>query len=518
MGSARNALLALLVTAAGCSAQNVKSIFDEDVERFTRMTESPAAELRLAGVQGFCWLKHFGAEPELLELAGDPDAQVRREVAFTLSRVGMRDSVPVLLEMLGDDDPGVAQHAAQSLRTLTQLDDLEKQRELGLEPDEYEAALLAALKGEDLVLRARALKALRCFANPASEPALLEFVSGAQPPANGYEQTLAVAVLERVGTEAALDWLETVADKQPTAAWALGQIGGERAEAALQKGLRRFGTYDPQHLINLDRLHSTRCGEFVPMMVGSYGCITYRGQPENLTYDPTPLQHACTNLILRSGRGPEVVEYVLREMEGCGEDEETAEDLRPLMVSLREELKPGFVRNDGLTTSQPMCAMSQIIRDRALAPRLVPLLDHPAFVARVYAAVSLGRLGAVESLPAIVGIVEEGYPFADPVTLASGKHFGYSQTVRWKSFLPMALGRMGGERARVKLEEWASDAGQYRDIRYGSAVGLGFIGSPESLPVLERVAEEDIIWRVRVEAEDVAHAIEMGTAESRSQN
>ncbi|MBM3501832.1 MAG: HEAT repeat domain-containing protein, partial [Armatimonadetes bacterium] len=287
------------------------------------------------------------------------------------------------------------------------------------------------------------------------------------------------------------------------------------AEEALLRGLRRFGAYDPQHLINLDRLHSARCGEFVPMLVGAYGCITYRGQPENLTYDPTPLQRACTNLILRSGRGPEVVESVLREMEGCPIEEQTPPDLRPAMVALREELKPGFVRNDGLTTSQPMCAMSHLVRDRRLAPRLVPLVQHPAFVARVYAAMALGRLRAVEALPQIVDALDEGYPFADPVTLVSGKHFGESQSVRWRGFLCMALGRMGGEGARIELERLAADPDEYRDIRYGAVVGLGFIGSPESLPCLRQVARDDLIWRIRVEAEDVITRIERQQEEAR---
>ena len=251
------------------------------------------------------------------------------------------------------------------------------------------------------------------------------------------------------------------------------------------------------------------------MLVGSYGCVTYRGEPENLTYDPTPLQRACTNLILRSGRGSEVVEAVLREMEGCAVDEQTAEDLRPAMAALREELKPGFVRNDGVTTSQPMCAMSHLIRDRRLAPRLVPLLQHPAFVARVYAAMALGRLRAEEARPQIVDILDEGYPFADPMVLASGKHFGESQTVRWRSFLCMALGRMGGDGARRELERFAADAGEYRDIRYGAVVGLGFIGSADSLPVLRQVARDDLVWRIRMEAEDVSHRIELQQEDER---
>lgn len=505
-------LFPLTLLAAPATANELPDLFTEEFERCAELTESPVAELRLSGVQGFSWLKHFSAEPHLLRLADDPSPEVRQEVALALGRLGRRDSVPVLLEMLSDGDWGVAQHARLSLRRLTQVEDPTPEWWRGTTADEVEQSLLQDLEKPEAQARVRALKALRCFAGPGAEAPLLEFLTSAQPLPDGYQQTLAVAVLECIGTEASLPWLNTVADRIPTAAWALGQIGGPRAEEALIKGLRRFRVYDPQHLISLDRLHSTRCGEFVPLLVGAYGCITYRGQPENLAYDPTPLQRACTNLILRSGRGPEVVDLVLREMEGRGVDDEIPEDLRPAMMQLRDELKPGFVRNDGLTTSQPMCAMSQLICDRRLAPRLVPLLQHPAFVARVYAAISLGRLHAVEALPAIVSIIDEGYPFADPMELVSGKHFGYSQTVRWRGFLCMALGRMGGEEARLQLERLASDPAQYRDTRYGAVVGLGFIGSPESLPVLQRVGDQDIVWRIRVEAGDVIHRIELAQA------
>jgi len=513
--------LCLAAVAAG-PAPDPPDVFSRELAHYAWLVGSPLVEYRLAGVQGLAWLKAPEAEPLLLPLAADPEADVRREVAMALGRVGSREALPVLAKLLSDADPGVAQHAALSMQRLTQFQppgasaatlSAEQVRAMAdwwaaTTPEAYEGELFAALT--DPARRAQALRALRCLAAPESEARFLELIGAAQPPLDGAQEALSIAVLERIGTAASVPWLASVAERQPTAAWPLGRIGGPEAEEALMRGLARFGTWDPQHVICLDRLHSTRCGGFVPALVESFGCLTYRGQPEDLMYDPTPLQQACANLILRAGRGPEVIDLVLREMEcRVAPDAELPADLRTQMVRLREELLPGFVRNDGVTTSQPMCAMWHLVQDRPLAPRLVPLLDHPAFLARVYAAMALGNLHAVEALPAITAMIEEGYPFEDPMALASGKHFGDSQTVRWRGFLCLALGRMGGEEARRVLERYATDAAQYRDIRYCAVVGLGFIGSPESLPVLRQVAKDDIIWRIRMEAEGVAQRIEL---------
>jgi hypothetical protein len=77
----------------------------------------------------------------------------------------------------------------------------------------------------------------------------------------------------------------------------------------------------------------------------------------------------------------------------------------------------------------------------------------------------------------------------------------------------MALGRLGGDEARDALEEWAADPAQPRDIRYGSVVGLGFIGSPRSLPALRQVAAADIIWMIRQEARLAAADVERRSKE-----
>jgi HEAT repeat protein len=492
-----------------CLAADPTDVFTEDFLSYQQLVQSPLAELRLSGVDGFAWLKSWRAEPYVLPLAADPDPAVRREVAWALSRVGRVASLRALAGLLRDADSGARRQARASIECLTQQQDLTPEQVLAIDPVAREGELLAVLAGADAAARLRALRALRCFAGAGTEEALLGFLTSASPPPGVDEQIAAMEVLERVGTEAAVPWLASVAEARPEAAWALGEIGGPQAEEALRRGLARFGTYDQAHVLNLDRVHSTLCAAFVPSLVNSVGCITYRGQPEDLCYDPAPLQRACANVIRRSGRANEVVECVLRELECRSVDAEIAPDLLPVMTQMRPELAPGFIRNDGWVTSQPLSAMALLVDDRRLAPRLVRQLSHPAYLVRVYVAMALGRLGAVEAGPAVLEMVEQGYPFQDAVTAVSGKHFGDSQTVRWRGFLCMALGRMGGEENRLALERLATGPDGYRDVRFGAVVGLGFIGSPESLPALRKVASEDLIWRTRQEALDTIHRIEL---------
>jgi HEAT repeat protein len=72
----------------------------------------------------------------------------------------------------------------------------------------------------------------------------------------------------------------------------------------------------------------------------------------------------------------------------------------------------------------------------------------------------------------------------------------------------MALGRLGGEEARVALEPLAADPAAPRDVRFGAVTGLGFIGSQKSLPVLRNAAAADIAWTIRAAAADAAREIE----------
>lgn len=501
-------------------AAELPDVVTQDVARFTKLLNSPVAERRVEGVQGLANLKYWLSEAALLKMADDPSPSVQREVVLAMGRLGSRTSVPQLIRWLGSPSWENRQNAWMGLCRMTAQSFPAEQSarwqqwwDAGAATN-HEATLLAAVTNSAATpARHDALRALRHFATPAGELVLTALL---HKPGLSYDERVFVAeALERAGTAKSIPGLAGF--HSDASAWALGRIGGPEAEQALLKFPKTLGV-----LLNLDRLHSTNCGGLLPQLVSQMGLVTYRGQPDDLmNHEAQPIQRVGAILIRRSGLAPEFINQVLLELE-CTMKPPPASprplmpsEWKPMLEAMRSELKPGFVREDGTTTSQPLTALYHVATERSLVPRLKPLLRHPAFVPRIYVAMTLGKLQATETLPELLWIIREGYPFSDSVALASGKHFDQSQTVRWRGFLCMAVGRMGGEAARSALEQLASDPKQPRDIRYGSVVGLGFIGWPGSLPTLRGVATNDIIWMVRDEARRTAEDIEVLSREAR---
>jgi len=505
----------LLAPATTEAAAEIPSVFASEVARFTRLAGSASDDLRIEAAQGFGWLKHPSGETPLLPLAKAESPVVRLTATKALGVCGGRRTVPVLIERLGDSEWEIRRAAHDALRRMTgQTLPADARDAWGkwLEGSDWQAKegkLLGQLKKGDRAARLRALRALRFVGSSRAEVAVLAVL--AKPGDLGGDGVkAAIQALERIGTAKALPLLAPHAVRWPGTAWTLGQVGGPKAEEILLKAFRKFGTRTLDVMVNLDRVESTRCAEFLPTLLRAFGLVIYRSRPDELHRPPDAVQRTAANLILRTGQAPRLVDLVLAEVEGKRKNADTPPPLRKLLAGMRHELKRGFVRSDGMTVAQPLAALPHIATDKRFVPRLVALLDHRAYLVRIYVAMTLAALKAESAVPKILKVVREPYPFVDAATQASGKHFGRSQTVRWRGYLCIALGRLGGEPARAALEALAGDPTSFRDIRYGSVVGLKFLGSPKSVAVLERVAEQDIIWAIQREAEEAVAEIRLG--------
>ncbi len=495
--------LALIAIAHSVAADETQplSYFDSELARFNRLAASGVPECQVEAAQGLYYLGSHHGESILLPLVETELPGVRLHAVKALGVCGGRTSVRPLIDRLDDSDWEVRVNAADALERMTGQPPFADAAAgiAWLEAsswEEKETALLEQLVNPEAAQATLALKALRFIGSSAAEQAVA--VRGAQLGRRGV--TLAVKALERIGTEKAIPGLTVASPGFPDAAWALAEIGGPKAEDALLAAMPRWRDRVADYMVNLDRIGSTKCGPHIPMLLRCFGLVIFRSRTDDLQFEPTAFQRAAANLILRTGESQKVVDLILAQCEGTRRDEDTPEHLRKILAEMQPELAPGFVRNDGLTVAQPLAAMPHIIRDKRFVPRLIKLLDHPAYIVRIYAAEALATLEAEEAVESVLAVVNTPYPFPDPTSQASGKHFAKSKFVRWRGYVCIALGKLGGEQARLGLEKLATSDDAYRDIRYGSTVGLRFLGSPESLPVLKQIAEQDIIREVRNEA------------------
>ncbi len=555
----------------GAENADLPDIFSQDAARFRSELQSALPELRVAGVQGLSYLRHHSFEGDLIRALEDPDAGVRREAALGLARLGRRGSVPPLIVRLADSSHEVRTQAALALAAVTDhtppadvvsqsrrgLSDPKRARQEAatakrniaapsrsrfgedtvcmrhyssrrgdaaywrewwgrLSPDAREDALIAQLAKPER--RLAALRGLRRLGGGRTEAALLELAGKDKLPRK--QMHLLIEAIEPVATAKSLPLLKGFCGHVPAAAWGLGNIGGPEAEKILLDALRGP---DLHVMANLDRLGSAGAFRHAPMLVRAFGLVSYRSQPDDLHAPPAPVQRLASRLLIRTGRAHEIVDLILAKLDGkpattTRPGDKTIEALQRVAKEMEPELRPGFHRADGYAKSIPLCAMSHMVRDPALAERLIPLLDHPAYVVRVYVAAALGRLRATQAVEPIAKILREGYPFADPVAQDSGKHGPKtSRFVRWKAYLAMALGHIGDDAARKTLEALVVDPAAPRDIRFGATVGLGVIASEKSRDALTKAANGDLVRWIRESAQRALHEIEIRTAAARAQ-
>ncbi len=508
----------VLVLAIGTvGGQEPPDIFSIDASRFRKQLTSPSPEVRVGGVQGLSYLRHFSFEADLVRSLSDPDAAVRREAALALGRSGRSGSVLPLIGCLDDGSYETAAQATLALQRVTshkppagKESDSAYWRQWWkrMTPEQREASLLDSLKAP--ARRGAALSGLTRLGGARTEAALVQLVQTTQLSATDVK--LLLEALEPLATERSLPVLRKYGGRSRAVAWALGNIGGQEAEGMLVAHVSAYG-FDG--LMNLDRLRWKGAFAMSPRMIRSFGLVSYRSQPDDLHVPPTPVQRTMAQLLVRSGRADEIVDIILSKLDGqpstiAGSDDPTVKSLRQIVDEMDPELKPGFHRADGYAKSIPLCAMSLLVRDQAWAPRLIKLLDHPAYVVRVYAARALGQLRAEAAVEPIARILRDGYPFDDAIQQDSGKHGAQiSRFVRWKGYLAMSLGSIGSDRAREVLQRLVVDSRAPRDIRLGAAVGLGRIADERSRDALATASKQDIIRWVRRTARRSLHEIDL---------
>jgi len=510
----------LLAAGLGLAADraSIPSVLEEDIGRFRQRMASASPECRLEGVQGAFYLRLWDFEEDLLRLLRDPDPRVKLEAVKALGRCGTGRSAPELIALLSDSDWAVREHAHLALREMTAgKRGRSSFSEKELRPLFSFSELFEDLGDKEAEVRQAAARALRCMATPAEEDRILQRLT--EGPLDGKARAALTEALDRIGTEKSLPYLlKRASEGDAAAAWAVARRGGPEAEDALVKGFARNGSLE--FMLSLDRVKTTKCGPFVPRLCQQFASVIRAGRGEEIRYPPSPVRRVASNLIRRSDRADELVDLILREMEGKGDDAAIPVDLKPLFDSLRQLLRPEFVR-EGLSGLDCLLgAFHDVADDPSIAPRLIPLLRSPVLLVRIYAALTLGKLRVTEAAGPILAVIHEGYSFPDSTSAVSGKHTvefrvedgkrqRQSHTVRWLGYYCVALGHIGADDCRQALETLAANPDLPRDVRYGSVVGLGWIGSPASLPALKQVAEGDLIWLIRDTAKRAAADIEI---------
>ena len=188
---------------------------------------------------------------DLLVLARDPEARIRRRAAVAIGRVGLKEGVPILTPLLADADPDVRQAAAFAL---------------GLIGDaSASTALVPLLADPEPIVRGRAAEALGMMgakdaagavaemaAAYARSPAVTGLAPDEERPAAAEAEALRLALnaLVRLGSYEALAAAALDANGRPVATWwpvayALQRIGDPRAAPALRALLSVQGRYTP---------------------------------------------------------------------------------------------------------------------------------------------------------------------------------------------------------------------------------------------------------------------------------
>jgi cyclophilin family peptidyl-prolyl cis-trans isomerase/HEAT repeat protein len=192
--------------------------------------------------------------PDLLALARDPDAAVRRRSALAIGRVGMAEGVPPLVAALQDPEADVRAFAAFGLGLLGAIEPTDPPAEARAAAPTFagRSALMAALSDPAIQVQARAIEALGLIGDASAAGAIAHAAAGCgsrlaavAPDDEEWPKSweielcrLALFALVRVQDYAALASVALDSTGRPVSRWwpvayALQRINDARAAPAL---------------------------------------------------------------------------------------------------------------------------------------------------------------------------------------------------------------------------------------------------------------------------------------------
>ena len=507
-------------------------------------------------------------ESAIAGLLGDESVDVRRAAAAALGRLGSPQSAPALVDALGDTDWQVRFHAATALEAITarvpppeQVGDRAEfyrklvaglggvegiEKAVGSGPDRltgqgqaadfelpapwYEAAGRLGPKAPESARRL-VRKALDV---PLPPPVTFQPYEGkrhqlqADPPelaairaAGWMRDTASVPLLIR--------WLPRYEyqDHITEAALALGRIGGDQAIESLWEALRRDvpnkAPYMTRYLQRgprpeeyammrglilagqgpkMDDVHliiALAPGSFLekPRYEDRLRPESQRVLLARLLLENAGLRGECVDLLVSVLRDEPISKdapLYKQVLKGINLERPFAEHRRPFPVM--EKIEP----------EQALWLLGCLAIDGAEVPSavLLPYLTSENWREKIDAAVILNRFGFDPQVARVLA-TEAAKPYGFKEIMGIGKSH-YDENFRDKCYFVLALAHHV-EDVRT-LEIFADPKNNYRDIRYGLALGLGYRGTPDGIGLLTGLAAADPISVIRRHAKESLRAIQ----------
>ena len=529
------------------------------IEQLKRRDEG----LRVSAAQRLALFRARSAAPALAAAMADSSREVRVAAALATAACGTRESIPALLGALKASGSVGTQAAAVALENLT----APAESSLGARLDawqtwlrqnpweEIEKSLIQRISSTDRATQRRAIVALGHVGGSAGRAALRQYVAqakeanpyppfvknnrtdrftfSAESPLNprtlqegvrglGYLQDVeALPLLREILTDHTDPKTGNLFLVEATIE-ALGRIGTDEAEALLIETFCRLQDYvhyvgwysdhpalyachaSPLHartIAALDAMGSTRTQGIVPHLIRSVPTDPDRALfPESDTYE---VLVGC--VILRSGRGPEVIETCLALL---GDPAAEAVDDIKQAVSATHRAWAGKPDPDNRAAQ----VLASVCRDRSYEPRVRaayeryrvkpedPIkrpLGNPRWIPQrhwvlFYLGRALGNIGDPRSVDALLGSLklelnEARHGRPDPSE--PNIHFlQLEYTPCWRAAAAWALGQIRDTRAAPVLLKVVENLDNATDTRHAAAEALGQIADPSTHHAIRQLA------------------------------